>query len=44
MPDKVAALRDKLHAWRDSVGAALPTVNPNFKGKEPKPQNAQVTP
>jgi len=44
MPDKAAALRDKLHAWRDAVDAALPRPNPDFKGKDPKPQNAQVTP
>jgi len=44
MPDKSTALRDQLHAWRDSVGAALPRPNPDFKGVNPKPQNAQVTP
>ena len=27
------ALRDGLHAWRDSIGAALPQPNPDFKGK-----------
>lgn len=30
-PDKVNALRQQLHAWRDSVNAALPTTNPDFK-------------
>jgi arylsulfatase A len=44
MPDKAAALRDQLHAWRDSVGAALPQPNPDFKGGNPKPQNSQVVP
>ena len=44
MPEKATALRDKLHAWRDSVDAALPRPNPDFKGRDPKPQNAQVTP
>jgi arylsulfatase A-like enzyme len=44
MPDKAAALRDQLHAWRDAVGAALPKPNPDFKGVNPKPQNSQVTP
>jgi arylsulfatase A-like enzyme len=44
MPEKAAALRDQLHAWRESVGAALPQPNPDFKGGKPKPQNAQVTP
>ncbi len=28
MPDKAAALRDKLHRWRQSVGAKMPTPNP----------------
>lgn len=31
MPDKANALREQLHAWRDSVRAALPTQNPDFK-------------
>lgn len=31
MADKADALRDRLHAWRESVGAALPTANPDFK-------------
>jgi uncharacterized sulfatase len=44
MPDKANALRDQLHAWRESVGAALPQPNPDFKGGKPKPQNGQVTP
>lgn len=32
-PDKANALRNQLHAWRDSVGASLPTPNPDFKPK-----------
>jgi len=32
-PDKAAELLARLHAWRGEVGAAMPTVNPNFKGK-----------
>lgn len=39
MPGKAIALREQLHAWRGSVGAALPTPNPDFqagKGKAPK--------
>jgi arylsulfatase A len=44
MPDKAAALRERLHAWRESVNAALPSPNPDFKGGKAKPQNAQVTP
>jgi arylsulfatase A-like enzyme len=43
MPDRAAALRQRLHAWRESVGAALPKPNPNFKpGKaksQPQPRN-----
>jgi hypothetical protein len=44
MPDKANALRDQLHAWRESVGAALPTPNPDFKGGEPQAQKSQVAP
>jgi len=36
MPEKVAALCKQLHAWRESVGAAMPTPNPAYK---PKPQS-----
>ena len=36
MPDRAKALRDRLHEWRDSVGAALPTANPDYQpGKRP---------
>ena len=36
MPDRAKALRDRLHEWRDSVGAALPTMNPDYQpGKRP---------
>lgn len=31
MPDKAEELRRQLHAWRETVGAQMPTVNPNFK-------------
>jgi arylsulfatase A-like enzyme len=30
MPDRAAEMVKKLHAWRESVGANLPRVNPNF--------------
>jgi len=30
MPEKAAALREKLAAWRTSVGAAMPQPNPDF--------------
>ena len=29
-PEKAAQLRTLLHAWRRSVGAAMPTPNPNY--------------
>ncbi|HRS12800.1 MAG TPA: sulfatase [Sedimentisphaerales bacterium] len=31
MPEKAAELRRMLHEWRNEVGAAMPTVNPNHK-------------
>jgi hypothetical protein len=30
MPDRVEALRAHLHAWRASVGAQMPTPNPDY--------------
>jgi arylsulfatase A len=30
MPDKVAELRNKLHAWRKSVDAQMPELNPDY--------------
>ncbi|MBX7206670.1 MAG: sulfatase [Verrucomicrobiaceae bacterium] len=36
MPDKAKELRDKLHVWRESVGAALPTPNPDFMVRKAK--------
>jgi arylsulfatase A-like enzyme len=41
MPEKAAELRDRLHAWRQAVGAQMPTPNPDYKpsgeaGKEKK--------
>jgi len=30
-PEKVAELRAKLHQWRESVGAQMPTPNANYK-------------
>ena len=43
-PGKANALRVQLHAWRDSVGAALPKPKPDFKGGKPKPQKSQPSP
>ena len=28
MPEKAAELRDRLHAWREAVGAQMPTPAP----------------
>lgn len=36
MPDKVNALRDELHRWRQSVGAVMPTPNPNYDPAAPR--------
>jgi arylsulfatase A-like enzyme len=33
-PDEAASLLGKLHAWRESVGANLPQVNPGFRPKK----------
>lgn len=44
MPEKAAAFREQLHAWRSAVGAAIPAPTPDFKGRDPKPKKSQVTP
>ncbi len=41
MPDKVEELRKRLHAWRDEVGAQLPTRNPKH---DPSKLEANLTP
>lgn len=33
-PDLAESLRKRLHEWRESVGAAMPAPNPNFKGRK----------
>lgn len=38
MPDKAADLRQKLQAWREEVGAQLPSPNPNYDPQDPKRQ------
>jgi arylsulfatase A-like enzyme len=43
MPEKVEALRKRLHDWRQSVGAVMPTANPNF-GKEPPVEKPPAAP
>lgn len=42
-PGQAGALRAQLHAWRDSVGAALPKPNPDFKAV-PKARPTSVSP
>jgi arylsulfatase A-like enzyme len=39
-PEKAAALRTRLHSWRQEVGAQMPTPNPNYDPT--KPQHIQV--
>ena len=41
MPGKVAELRGLLHRWRDSVGAQMPTPNPNYDPNAPPPKKAK---
>ena len=36
MPDKVAELRTRLHAWRNEVGAQMPTRNPAYDPSKPE--------
>jgi arylsulfatase A len=31
LPEKAAELRDRLHAWRQAVGAQMPAPNPDYK-------------
>jgi arylsulfatase A-like enzyme len=33
MPEKAGELRSRLHAWRDRVGAQMPTINPDYRPK-----------
>jgi len=39
MPEKAAELRRRLHAWRGSVGAVMPTSNPAQAPETPRPGN-----
>jgi arylsulfatase A-like enzyme len=36
MPEKVDQLRKRLHAWRQEVGAQMPTPNPNYDPAKPE--------
>jgi arylsulfatase A-like enzyme len=35
-PNRVTTMRDALHAWRESVGAQMPTPNPNYDPTKPE--------
>ena len=35
-PKKTAELRDRLHAWRQEVGAQMPTPNPTHDPSRPE--------
>lgn len=39
-PEKAAELRTMLHRWRESVGAVMPTANPDYKPAALLPANA----
>jgi arylsulfatase A len=41
LPDKVEELRKRLHAWREEVGAQMPTRNPKYDPSKPE---ANLTP
>lgn len=43
MPDMAAELVKKLHAWRESVGAQMPTRNPNYNPNLPPLEDAKKT-
>jgi hypothetical protein len=36
IPDKVKALRNRLHAWRKDVNSQMPTPNPNYDPTKPQ--------
>lgn len=36
MPQKAEELRARLHAWREEVGAQMPTPNPNYDSAKPE--------
>jgi hypothetical protein len=39
-PELAASLREKLHRWRNAVGAQMPTANPNYDPTKPEPPQA----
>jgi len=44
MPDKAAALRDRLHEWLKAVGAQMPERNPNYDPSKPPYKNPKAAP
>ena len=42
MPDRAEALRRKLHQWRPSVRAQMPTPNPNYRQNPAPPKSKQA--
>jgi len=44
MPDKAAALRQRLHDWRKAVGAQMPERNPNYDPLKPPYSNPKAAP
>jgi len=44
MPDKAAALRRRLHEWRQAVGAQMPERNPNYDPSKPPYGNPKAAP
>lgn len=43
-PDKANQLRDRLHAWRNEVGAQMPLPNPNYDSAKPEDVPTPVSP
>jgi len=42
MPDQAEALRQRLHRWRVSVGAQMPTPNPDYRPNVPAPKSQKA--
>jgi hypothetical protein len=36
MPEKVRELRERLHKWREQVGAQMPSRNPSYDPSKPE--------
>ncbi|MBN2451961.1 MAG: sulfatase [Lentisphaeria bacterium] len=44
MPERAAALRERLHAWRAAVGAQMPSPNPDYNPDDPDGQTGAAAP